>query len=77
MFAVGRRLYAPIAQCFGTTAQNVERLIRHAVERTTDTVGVDGIYTFFGTTIDPMRGTPTNAQMIAMLAQRLRILEGA
>ena len=55
----------------------MERLIRHAVERTTDTVGVDGIYTFFGNTIDPMRGKPTNAQMIAMLAQRLRILEGA
>ena len=75
--AIRERIYAPIAKRQGTTDQNVERLIRHAVERTTDTVGVDGIYTFFGNTIDPMRGKPTNAQMIAMLAQRLRILEGA
>ena len=77
LYAVSERIYAPIADRLGTTAQNVERLIRHAVERTTDTVGVDAIYTAFGNTIDPMRGKPTNAQMIAMLAQRLRILEGA
>ena len=74
MFAVGRRLYAPIAQCFGTTAQNVERLIRHAVESTIDSVGADGIYGFFGNTIDPTRGKPTNAQMIAMLVQRMRVM---
>ena len=28
---------------------------------------------FFGNTIDPMRGKPTNAQMIGMLAQRMNI----
>ena len=77
LYAVSERIYAPIADRLGTTAQNVERLIRHAVERTTDTVGVDAIYTAFGNTIDPMRGKPTTAQMIAMLAQRLRSLEGA
>lgn len=77
LYAIGERIYAPIAGKLGTTAPNVERLIRHAVERTTDTVGADAIYTFFGNTIDPMRGKPTNAQMIAMLAQRLRIMEGA
>ena len=73
LFAIGERIYAPIAEHEHTTAPNVERLIRHAVERTTDTVGAQGIYTFFGNTIDPMRGKPTNAQMIAMLAQRLRV----
>lgn len=34
-----------------------------------DTVGVLRIYGFFGNTIDPMRGKPTNAEMIGMLAQ--------
>ena len=39
-----------------------------------DSVGADGIYGFFGNTIDPTRGKPTNAQMIAMLVQRMRVM---
>ena len=74
LFAVGRDLYAPIAQRFGATEAAVERLIRHAVESTMDSVGADGIYGFFGNTIDPTRGKPTNAQMIAMLVQRMRVM---
>jgi len=71
--AVRERLYIPVAERFHTTPQSVERLIRHAVERTADTVGAQGIYTFFGNTIDPMRGKPTNAQIIGMLGERVRI----
>lgn len=71
--AVREKLYVPVAGRFGTTPQCVERLIRHAVERTADSVGARGIYAFFGNTIDPMRGKPTNAQMLAMLAERVRI----
>ena len=73
MFAVGRRLYAPIAQCFGTTAQNVERLIRHAVESTMDASEARGVYGLFGNTLDPARGKPTNAQIVAMLVHRMRV----
>lgn len=75
LYAIGDKLYAPIARHEHATPQAVERLIRHAVERTTDTVGETGIYAFFGNTIDPMRGKPTNAQMIAMLAQRIRCMK--
>lgn len=74
LYAVGRSLYAPIAQRFSATEASVERLIRHAVESTIDSVGADGIYGFFGNTIDPTRGKPTNAQMIAMLVQRMRVI---
>lgn len=73
MNRVGERIYRPIADEFGTTPQNVERLIRHAVERTMDAKQAGGVYRFFGNTIDPTRGKPTNAQCISMLAQRLRI----
>lgn len=73
MFAIGARLYRPIAAHFGTTPQSVERLIRHALESTMDAVGAHGVYGFFGNTIDPTRGKPTNAQMIGMLAQRMRV----
>ena len=72
LYEIGERVYAPIARLEKTTPQSVERLIRHAIERAADTVGEHGIYAFFGNTIDPMRGKPTNGQMIAMLAQRVK-----
>lgn len=76
MYAVGERLYKPIAVHCRTTESTVERLIRHAVESTMDSTGAQQVYDFFGNTIDPMRGKPTNAQMIGMLAQRLRMTAG-
>lgn len=77
LYALGERLYAPIAARENTKVENVERLIRHAIERTADTVGKHGIYAFFGNTIDPMRGKPTNAQMISVIAQKIRHIEAS
>ena len=73
--AIGERIYTPIAHRHKTTPQNVERLIRHAVESTMDNARAQELYAFFGNTIDPARGKPTNAQMIGMLAQKVRIEE--
>ena len=39
-----------------------------------DTVGRRRVYAFFGNTIDPTRGKPTNAEMIGMLAQYMRMM---
>jgi len=72
LYAIGERLYKPIAEKEATTPQNVERLIRHAVESTMDSAKAETLYAFFGNTIDPARGKPTNAQMIGMLAQKVR-----
>ena len=46
--------------------------IRHALESAMNE-NAQGMYAFFGNTIDPMRGKPTNAQAIGALAERLRI----
>ena len=73
LFAVGKRLYQPIAERFHTTPQSVERLIRHAVESTMDAAAARGVYGLFGNTLDPARGKPTNAQIIGMLVQRMRV----
>ena len=73
LFAVRERLYRPIAARFQTTPENVERLIRHAVESTMNTARARGVYGLFGNTIDPARGKPTNAQMLGLLVQRLRV----
>lgn len=69
---IGSEIYAPVAKRFDTSDENVERLIRHAVERVMDNAKPEQLYAFFGNTVDPMRGKPTNAQMIAILAERLR-----
>lgn len=71
--ALSKRVYAPIAERFLTTPQNVERLIRHAVESMMNTGRAKSVYARFGNTIDPARGKPTNAQAIAMMAQWMRI----
>ena len=73
LFSVGTDIYAPIAQRHQTTNANVERLIRHAIESTMSAARAKGVYTLFGNTIDPAKGKPTNAQVIALLAQRMRV----
>ena len=73
LFSVSRGIYEPIAARFGTTKENVERLIRHAIESTMTAARARGVYTLFGNTIDPAKGKPTNAQVIALLVQRLRV----
>lgn len=73
LFSVGKGIYAPIAAHHNTTPQNVERLIRHAIESTMTAAQAKGVYSLFGNTIDPAKGKPTNAQVIAMLVQRMRV----
>ena len=70
---VGREIYEPIAVHCATTKGNVERLIRHAIESTMSAARARGVYTLFGNTIDPAKGKPTNAHVIALLAQRMRV----
>ena len=73
LFSVSKEIYAPIAGRCETTKENVERLIRHAIESTMSAASAKGVYTLFGNTIDPAKGKPTNAHVIALLAQRLRV----
>ena len=73
LYALGKRIYVPIAERYSTTPQNVERLIRHAVESMMNTGRAGNVYARFGNTIDPARGKPTNAQAIAMVAQWMRV----
>lgn len=73
LFSVGKGIYEPIAARFVTTRENVERLIRHAIESTMSAARARGVYSLFGNTIDPAKGKPTNAQVIALLVQRIRV----
>ena len=72
LFSVSKEIYELIATRFDTTKENVERLIRHAIESTMSAARAKGVYSLFVNTIDPAKGKPTNAQTIALLVQRLR-----
>ena len=67
-----KQLYAVCAQTFNTTPQAVERCVRSAVESAFTRGRLDGINRFFGATVDPERGKPTNRAFLMHSAQQLR-----
>ncbi|MBS5823242.1 MAG: sporulation transcription factor Spo0A [Clostridium argentinense] len=71
--AVTKELYPTIAKKYNTTASRVERAIRHAIEVAWSRGQVDTINKLFGYTIHNDKGKPTNSELIAMVADKLRL----
>ncbi len=67
------RLYPTIAKKFGTTPSRVERAIRHAIEVAWDRSDFEVKNEIFRNTVNSERGKPTNAEFIAMIADRLQL----
>lgn len=66
-------LYPKVAAMFDTTASRVERAIRNMVE-VTWTRGDDKVLTYyFGNTVAPDKGKPTNGEFIARAAAIIRL----
>ena len=61
-------LYPQLAARFDTTAGRVERAIRHLIEVTWTRGDVDVLMHYFGNTVSPEKGKPTNGEFIARLA---------
>lgn len=61
-------LYPQLAAEFDTTAARVERAIRHLIEITWTRGDVDVLNRYFGNTVSPERGKPTNGEFIARIA---------
>lgn len=74
--SVTKELYPNIATEFKTMATRVERAIRHAIEVAWDRGDVETLDFYFGSTINSLRGKPTNSEFIAMLSERI-VLERA
>ena len=72
-------LYPQLAATFDTTAARVERAIRHLIEVTWTRGDVDVLMRYFGNTVSPDKGKPTNGEFIARLANvvKLRMKEAA
>lgn len=71
--SVTKELYPSIGDKFNTTPSRVERAIRHSIEVAFSRGQVDTITKLFGYTINSKKGKPTNAEFIAMVADKLRL----
>ena len=72
-------LYPQLAAKFDTTAARVERAIRHLVEVTWTRGDWDVLGRYFGNTVSPDRGKPTNGEFVARITNivKLRMKEAA
>ena len=68
-------LYPMTGARFGKSARHTEQAMRHAIDEAWRGEAADAQYEFFQGTIDAQRGKPTCGEMIAQLADILR-LEG-
>lgn len=66
-------LYPGLAQRFGTSAQCVERSIRHAIEVAWDRGDMETQQKYFGNTVSASKGRPTTGEFIFTIADQLRI----
>lgn len=66
-------VYPDIASKHKTTPSRVERAIRHAIEVAWSRGSTEILDKFFGYTINPSAGRPTNSEFIALVADRIRM----
>ncbi len=71
-YAITGCVYPGVAMRYGTTAQLVERAIRHAVESGWSRCDSTMRERYFGGKIRPGRQKPTNAEFIARIANLVR-----
>ena len=70
---ITRSLYPRIAQRHATTAQSVERAIRHAIAQTFARSGDVGYRAALGRLASSVGERPTNTEFLAQAAERLRL----
>lgn len=71
--AVTKDIYPHISRQYNTRPPLVERAIRNAIEVAWTRGNAQILNQYFGYTIDDLKGKPTNAEFIAMIADRVRM----
>ena len=69
---VSTGLYPRLAKQFFTTPERIERSIRHLTDVTWLRGDPAAIRQYFGSTVSPARGKPTNRELIARLTNAVR-----
>lgn len=70
---ITKYLYPIIADKFVTTPSRVERSIRHAIELAWTRADMTLIEKYFGYSVNPDKGKPTNKEFICLLTDRIRM----
>ena len=70
--AITKGLYSRVADAFGTTKDGAERGIRHAIELAWDRCDLDTLKHYFGNTVSPTKGKPTNGEFVARISNVVR-----
>ena len=70
--AIIGELYFSVANHYETTESRVERAIRHGIECAWGRADIDVVEKYFGNTISPIKGKPTNSEFIARIADVVR-----
>ena len=70
-------LYVEVAKIHATTASRVERAMRHAIEVSWGRMDMDVMRVYFGSTVSPLKGKPTNGEFLARVANVVRKRMGA
>lgn len=68
---VTHRLYPLAARRNGLSAAAVERSLRLLIESTWNRTGAPALERFFGHSVDPERGKPTNKEFLARMQERI------
>ena len=71
--AITCELYPTVAEHCGTTESRVERAIRNGIECAWNRCDIDVIEKYFGNTVSPTKGKPTNSEFIALIADKLQL----
>ena len=71
--SITKILYPTIAKKYQTTSSRVERAIRHAIEVAWNRGNTDTLNGLFGYTISNGKGKPTNSELIALIADKIRL----
>lgn len=70
--AVTGELYPLAAEACNSTPPQVERTVRHAIELAWDRGDYDTLTRYFGNTVSPTKGRPTNSEFIARISNIVR-----
>jgi two-component system response regulator (stage 0 sporulation protein A) len=68
-------LYERLAEELDSTPSRVERRIRSSIESAFNRVDPETLERYFGNSIDPQRGKPTNSMFLATVALKLNYLK--
>lgn len=73
IYAMTKELYPAVGDIYDTTAQRVERAIRHAIELAWDNGDMDILSAYFSYRIRKSTDKPTNSEFIATISDIVRL----